>query len=131
MTDQARAASFSRNRMIAYWVITALVATEAVAGGVSDLLRLPYVVEILRHLGYPAYFPFILGVWKLFGAVAVVVPRYPRLKEWAYAGMFFNYTGAVASHLAVGDSVGALLPPIIFASLVVASWALRPLARRL
>ena len=86
MADHARAVTPSRNLMIAYRVITALVATEAAAGGVSDLLRLSYVVGTLEHLGYPAYFPLILGVWKLLGAVAVVIPRYPRLKEWAYAG---------------------------------------------
>jgi hypothetical protein len=82
-----------------------------------------------RQLGYPAYFPVILGVWKLAGAVAVSVPRLPRLKEWAYAGAVFTYTGAAASHLAVGDWAG-MLPPSVIAVIAVASWALRPAARR-
>jgi hypothetical protein len=80
------------------------------------------------HLGYPVYFSFIIGIWKVLGAVAVLSPRFPKLREWAYAGMFFNMTGAAASHLAVGDGVGMLVAPIIFTGLVVASWALRPVA---
>jgi hypothetical protein len=84
----------------------------------------------LEHLGYPAYFSVILGVWKLLGEVALLVPRFPRLKEWVYAGMFFNMTGAVASHLAVGDPAVTLIAPITFTGLVAASWLLRPLARR-
>ncbi len=115
---------------IAYWVTTALVAAESVLGGVWDILRIPYVRTDVEHLGYPVYFLVILGVWKLLGAVAVLVPRFPRLKEWAYAGMFFNYTGAVASHLAVGDGAESVAYPIIITGLVVASWALRPSARR-
>jgi hypothetical protein len=95
-----------------------------------DILRLPPFFAILKHLGYPGYFSVILGIWKVFGAVTVLAPRFPRLKEWAYAGMFFNMTGAAASHLAVGDPPVALVAPIIFTGLVVASWALRPLARR-
>ena len=80
--------------------------------------------EDMEHLGYPAYVLILLGVWKLLGAVAVLVPRFPRLKEWAYAGMFFNYTGAVASHLAVGDGVQWVAYPLFVTGLVVASWAL-------
>ena len=68
-----------------------------------DILRLPPFFGILKHLGYPGYFSVILGVWKVLGSVAVLAPRFPRLKEWAYAGMFFNMTGAAASHLAAGD----------------------------
>jgi hypothetical protein len=74
----------------------------------------------------------ILGIWKVLGAIAIVVPRYPRLKEWAYAGIFFNVTGAAASHAAAGDS-GAygwhVLVNLALAGLVVASWALRPESR--
>jgi hypothetical protein len=95
-----------------------------------DILRLPPFFAIVEHLGYPGYFSVILGVWKVLGAVAVLAPRFPRLKEWAYAGMFFNMTGAVASHVAVGDPVVTLIAPIIFSVLVAASWLLRPLARR-
>jgi uncharacterized membrane protein YphA (DoxX/SURF4 family) len=129
MTNTASSAA-SRSRTIVYWVTTVIIATELAVGGVWDILRIEYVREILeQQLGYPAYFSVIMGVWKVPGAVALLVPRFPRLKEWAYAGAVFTYTGAAASHLAVGDGAGAL-GPIIFAVIALASWALRPSARR-
>ena len=84
----------------------------------------------MEHLGYPAYFMTIIDVWYMLAGVSLLAPRFPRLKEWAYAGLVFNYTGAAASHLAVGDPAVTLVAPIIFTALVVASWALRPSARR-
>lgn len=130
MTDLASSAASSRGCTIAYWVTTGLVVVESVLGGVWDILQIPDVRAAIESLGYPAYFLIIIGVWKLLGAVAVLVPRFPRLKEWAYAGMFFNYTGAVASHLAVGHGAESVAYPIIITGLAVASWALRPPARR-
>jgi uncharacterized membrane protein YphA (DoxX/SURF4 family) len=130
MTNSASSAASSRSRSIAYWVTTVLVAAELLVGGVIDILRIPYVRTVMEHLGYPAYFAVILGVWKVPGAVALLVPRFPRLKEWAYAGLVFNMTGAVASHLAVGDGAEALAAPIIFTGLAFASWALRAPDRR-
>ena len=115
---------------MAYWVITVLVATECLVGGMMGALRLPPFIGIMEHLGYPAYFMTIIGVWYMLAGVALLAPRFPRLKEWAYAGLVFNYTGAAASHLAVGDPAVTLVAPIIFTTLVVASWALRPSARR-
>ena len=119
-----------RGRGIAYWISTVLVAAELALGGAWDILQIPYVRAVIDHLGYPRYFLVILGVWKVLGAVALVVPRLPRLKEWAYDGAVFNYTGAVASHLAVGDGALALVYPVIQVGLVAASWALRPPSRR-
>ncbi len=130
MTNLASSIASSRGRTIAYWVTTLLVAAESVLGGVWDIMQIPYVRADIENLGYPAYVLVIIGVWKLLGAVAVLVPRFPRLKEWAYAGMFFNYTGAVASQLAVGHGAKSVAYPIIITGLVVASWALRPSARR-
>jgi hypothetical protein len=130
MTNPASAAAPFRSRTIAYWVTTLIIAAELALGGVWDTLRIEYVREILeQQLGYPAYFSVIMGVWKVPGALALLVPRFPRLKEWAYAGAVFTYTGAAASHLAVGDGAGAL-GPTIFAVIALASWALRPPARR-
>src|SRR5262245_11083714 len=126
MTTMAIPAASSRSRMIAYWVTTALVAAELAAGGVIDVLRIPYVRAVIEHLGYPDYFLVILGAWKLPGAAVLLAPGLPRLKEWAYAGLVFNMTGAVASHLAVGDGAETLVGPIFFTGLAVASWALRP-----
>jgi hypothetical protein len=129
MASLASSAAFSWSRTIAYWVATGLLAANLAVGGVWDVLRAEYVRGVFEHLGYPDYFLVILGVWKVPGAVVLLVPRLPRLKEWAYAGAFFTYSGAVASHLAVGDGAGALVPPIILTGLVGASWALRPSAR--
>jgi uncharacterized membrane protein YphA (DoxX/SURF4 family) len=94
-------------------------------------LQLQPFIGIIQHLGYPAYFMTILGIWYVFAGVALLAPRFPRLKEWAYAGLVFNYTGAAASHLAMGDSGVTLVAPIMFTGLVFASWTLRPLTRRL
>jgi DoxX-like family len=118
-------------RAIAYWAFTLIVAFEIVAGSLWDLLRIEYVRVVLTHLGYPLYLLLILGVWKLPCAVVLLLPRFLRLKEWAYAGAFFNYSGAVASHAFVGDRVSVWVWPLIFAMATLASWALRPPERRL
>ncbi|HEY5314041.1 MAG TPA: DoxX family protein [Pirellulales bacterium] len=131
MTDVVRITTASRGRAIAYWAATVLVVFSLGSGGVADVLRIPAVVEGMTHLGYPIYFCVILGVWKVLGAVALLIPRTPRLKEWAYAGTVFDLTGAAASHLAVGDDAGKLVAPIVLTILALVSWALRPAARRL
>ena len=87
------------------------------------------VVLVLAQLGYPVYLLTILGVWRLLGAIALLVPRFPRLKEWAYAGAFFVYVGAAASWAARGGGMGYLIGPLAFAVLTLASWALRPPGR--
>ena len=116
----------------AYWVTTALVVVELAWGGVWDVQRVPQVRGLIERLGYPPYFLIILGIWKLLGAVALVVPGFPRLKEWAYAGVLFDLTGAVASLFAAGlISVGTAAYPIAMTGVAVASWALRPPSRRL
>jgi hypothetical protein len=94
-------------------------------------LRLQPFIGIVEHLRYPAYFMTILGIWYVLAGVALLAPRFPRLKEWANAGLMFNYTGAAASHLAIGDSGDSLVAPIMFIGLVFASWILRPSNRRL
>jgi uncharacterized membrane protein YphA (DoxX/SURF4 family) len=128
--DWASSGASSRSRIIAYWVTTVLLALECGVGGVMGALRVPPFLGIMEHLGYPAYFMTIIGIWYVLAGVAVLAPRLPRLKEWAYAGLVFTYTGAVASRLAVGDGVDTLVGPVIFTGLAVASWALRPPARR-
>jgi len=115
-----------RKRTIAYWLVTGLLATECIVGGLMGSLRMQPFIGIIGHLGYPAYFMTILGFWYVLAGVALLVPRFPRLKEWAYAGLLFNYTGAIASHLAVGDGAETLLGPTFFIGLGVASWVLRP-----
>lgn len=122
----------SRVRVFAYLVTTALVVFELAMGGVWDLLRVPQVRGLIERLGYPSYFLVILGTWKLLGAVALTIPRFPRLKEWAYAGVLFDLTGAVASLFVSGlADAGTVAYPMAMTGVAVASWALRPSSRRL
>ncbi len=125
-------------KVIGYWATTAFAALELLAGGATDLahgrtalVAGEPVAEVLAHLGYPAYLLTILGVWKLLGGIALLVPGFPRLKEWAYAGAFFVYMGAVASGMVLGrDDPGTFIwPPLIFAAITTSSWALRPPSR--
>jgi uncharacterized membrane protein YphA (DoxX/SURF4 family) len=116
---------------VAYWIVTALTAFAFLSGGAMDLMHPPEMAQGMAHLGYPAYFMTILGLWKVLGALAVVVPGFPRLKEWAYAGMVFDLTGATYSHAASGDDVGKIVTPLVLCAIVAASWALRPEGRKL
>jgi uncharacterized membrane protein YphA (DoxX/SURF4 family) len=126
MTIHAHSASRPRRRSILFWVATGIIAAEFVVGGVMDVLRADPFFPILKRLGYPEYFSVVLGVWKLLGAAVVLVPRFPRLKEWVYAGMFFAMTGATVSHVAVSDPVVTTIAPVVFSGLVIVSWILRP-----
>jgi uncharacterized membrane protein YphA (DoxX/SURF4 family) len=116
---------------VAYWVTTVFGPASFVIGGVLNLTRNPDVLATTAHLGYPLYFTALLGAWKLLGAIAIVVPGLPRVKEWAYAGFFFDLTAAAISRAAVGDSTGDIAAPLMFLALVMASWALRPASRTL
>jgi uncharacterized membrane protein YphA (DoxX/SURF4 family) len=120
-----------RWRTIAYWVTTILGPASFVIGGALFLARAEQPSTALAELGYPPYLLKILGVWKILGAVAAVVPGLPRVKEWMYAGFFFELSGAAASHALAGHPVGKILEPVVFLVLVVASWALRPASRRM
>jgi uncharacterized membrane protein YphA (DoxX/SURF4 family) len=131
MIDPGSSGASPRRRRIVYWISTAILGAECIGGGIMGALQLQPFIGIIKHLGYPAYFMTILGVWYVLAGVALLVPKFPRLKEWAYAGLIFNYTGAAASHMAVGDRAVMLVGPIVFACLVVVSWALRPSSRRL
>jgi hypothetical protein len=126
-------------KVIAYWTSTAAVAGVLLVDGVMGLLHAHGRVmlvgkpldEVMERLGYPAYVLKILGVWKPLGAIVLLAPGFPRLKEWAYAGTFFNMTGAAASSMASGDDVGNSIWALLFAVLTLASWALRPPSRTL
>ncbi len=128
MTSDTKA---ERTRAIVYWVATALLVFELVLGGIWDVLRVPHVRVVIERLGYPLYFLVILGVWKLLGAVALVIPRFSRLKEWAYAGVVFNLTGALVSHVAAGDiEPGPMSYLVVMVGITATSWSLRPPSRR-
>ncbi len=116
-------------RIIGYWITTTLVVLSLVSGGLTELAHQRDTVAGMVHLGYPVYFVTILGFWKVLGAIALLVPRFPRLKEWAYAGAFFDFTGAAASHVASGDPAWHVAVTLSITALAIASWALRPQSR--
>jgi DoxX-like family len=131
----AAANTTPKARTIVYWTTTILVAMPIGSGGVSQIAQyLGNQHGVVSVLGYPMYFFAILGFWKALGAIAILAPRFPRLKEWAYAGIFFDLTGAAASCAAVGG-YGAydfhVIAPLILCGFTVASWALRPPSRTL
>lgn len=119
-----------RNKII-YWIATVWLALGMTATGVVQLLQQDQEKIKMTALGYPLYVLTILGVWKILGVITVLVPRFPLLKEWAYAGFFFAMSGAVYSHLAVGDSAKELFGPVLLIVLTVISWYFRPADRKL
>jgi hypothetical protein len=121
--------SEGRGRVIGYWLITGLLCAELLTGGIWDALRTPYVVGVVTRLGYPVYILTIVGVWKLLAVPALVAPARARLKEWAYAGIFFEMTGAAASHAACGDGKAAIAP-LVITGIAILSWSLRPKSRK-
>lgn len=131
MTEAKNKETTLKLKSLSYWVITALIAFFIGSGGAAELARVPGTVQGLVQLGYPVYFATIIGFWKLAGAIAILVPRFPRLKEWAYAGIFFNMTGAAATSLFTHSAAWHLVVELVIAALTVASWALRPPSRRL
>lgn len=119
-----------RNRII-YWIATAWLALGMLSTGIVQLLKLKEETAMMTALGYPLYFLTILGVWKILGVIAVLIPKYPLLKEWAYAGFFFAMSGAVFSHLAVGDGAKELFGPVLLIILTIISWYFRPADRKI
>ncbi|TQM02159.1 DoxX family protein [Pseudonocardia kunmingensis] len=122
----------NRVRAVAYWVTTLVIVVELASGAVWNLVPIDWITAQLDHLGYPAYFAVILGVWQAAAAVAIIVPGFALIKEWAYVGSFFLWSGAAWSHLIVGDSGPDLWGvPLVFGVCAIASWVLRPSDRRL
>ena len=126
-----------RNKII-YWIATPWLALGMFSTGMVQLLKVesagalaPPGVWGINQLGYPVYFLTILAIWKLLGVVAVLLPKFPLLKEWAYAGFFFIMTGAIFSHLATGSPTVELLPSLLLLTLTVVSWYFRPSGKKL
>ncbi|MBE9463352.1 DoxX family protein [Dyadobacter subterraneus] len=113
-----------RNKII-YWIATLWLSLGMVSTGIVQIIKMKEEVDMMTHLGYPLYFLTILGVWKILGVVAVLVPKFPVVKEWAYAGFFFAMSGAVFSHLAVGDGAKEFSGPVLLLILTVLSWYFR------
>ncbi|HSE40855.1 MAG TPA: DoxX family protein [Acidobacteriota bacterium] len=126
-----------RNKII-YWISTLWLASGMLATGILQLFKAkaegalaPPGVYGITQLGYPIYFLTILGVWKILGVVALLVPKFPLLKEWAYAGFFFLMSGAIFSHIAVGHPMKEIIPGLLLLILTVVSWYFRPANRKI
>jgi len=122
----------SKIKPIAYWITTILLALMLLLGGITEFARQPDTLQGMRKLGYPDYLMLILGTWKILGTIAILAPRLPRAKEWAYAGIFFDLTGASASHTMAGDygpGYFHVYVPLLIVLLAIVSWALRPQSR--
>jgi len=122
---------YSNVKVIAFWIVTVLLAFELIDGAFWDfnILNKGAVQGVLSRLGYPAYLAFILGSAKILAAIAILLPRLKILKEWAYAGTFFLFAGATASHIAVKD-FSSVIFPLIFVIFILLSWWLRPASRK-
>lgn len=119
-----------RNKII-YWVATLWLSLGMVSTGIVQLIHMQAEVDLMNRLGYPIYILSILGVWKLLGVMAVLAPRFPLIKEWAYAGFFFAMSGAIISHAAMGDEAVEYFGPTLLLVLTVVSWYFRPADRKL
>lgn len=120
----------SKRNKIIYWVATIWLALGMTATGIVQLLGVKEEADMMEHLGYPAYLMTLLGVWKILGVIALLAPKLPVLKEWAYAGFFFAMSGAIVSHLAVGDEAMELFGPLLLLVLTIVSWYFRPESRK-
>jgi len=119
-----------RNKII-YWTATLFLSVGMLAGGIQQMLQIGGYNEIVTKLGYPLYLLSIIGTWKILGVIAILIPKYPLLKEWAYAGFFFVMTGAAISHLAVGQPFAETMPALILLVAIVLSWYFRPTDRKI
>lgn len=118
-----------RNKII-YWIATVWLALGMLSTGIVQLLHSEDETAGMDRLGYPVYLLTMLGVWKILGVVAVLIPRFALLKEWAYAGFFFAMTGAIFSHLAMGDAGKEFFGPVLLLLLTAVSWYFRPAERK-
>jgi hypothetical protein len=119
----------TKPKVIGYWLTTGLFAAAFLASGAAELAGAPAAVTATVALGYPTYVLTILGVWKVLSVPALLAPRLPRLKEWAYAGILFDLTGAAASHAFSHATLGNIATPLVLLLVAGASWALRPPSR--
>jgi len=123
-----------RNKII-YWIATIWLSLGMLSTGIVQLLKMkgdsPGGVDSMTHLGYPVYFVTLLGIAKILGVVALLIPKYPLLKEWAYAGFFFMMSGAIFTHIAAGNSISEIFPSLLLLILTVVSWYFRPADRKL
>ncbi|HTD39124.1 MAG TPA: DoxX family protein [Mucilaginibacter sp.] len=119
-----------KRKLIWYWIVTAILSFCIFFGGLTQALQLKQTIEGFKPLGYPIYFISLIGIWKMLGVIAILIPKFKLLKEWAYAGIFFTMTGAVISHISSNDVKAQIIAPIVLAVFTVLSWYLRPANRK-
>jgi hypothetical protein len=121
----------SKRNKIIYWIATIWLSLGMLSTGIVQLLNIKKEIAFVINMGYPEYILTLLGLWKVLGVVAVLIPRTPLLKEWAYAGFFFTMTGAVFSHIALHHSIAEIAPPLLLLVLTLVSWYFRPADRKI
>jgi uncharacterized membrane protein YphA (DoxX/SURF4 family) len=121
----------SKGRKIGYWITTGLIALNMLVGGVLDAIAIPDVITIFNSLSLPSYLAPFIGVAKVLAAITILVPKFPRLKEWAYAGIAIDLIGATYAHASSGHAIGDIVLPLVVLAISMASWYLRPADRRL
>jgi hypothetical protein len=119
-----------RNKII-YWVSTLWLSLGMVSSGIVQLIGSTEETAFIINLGYPSYFLTIIGAWKILGVIAILAPKFPLLKEWAFAGFFFMMTGALFSHIATGAPINEFFPPLLLIVLTIVSWYYRPADRKI
>ncbi|AZB11284.1 DoxX family protein [Chryseobacterium sp. G0162] len=120
-----------KRKRIIYWIFTLWMALGMISTAIVQLMKNKDELANFTNLGYPAYLMTIIGVWKILGVIAILIPKQLLLKEWAYAGFFFVMSGAVISHLIVGDIAGRTFPAVLLFVLVIISWYFRPANRKI
>ncbi|MFA6276339.1 MAG: DoxX family protein [Pedobacter sp.] len=120
----------TKTTKIIYWIATIWLSLGMVSTGIVQALKVKDEVTMFTHLGYPAYLLTIIGVWKILGVISVLIPKFPVVKEWAYSGFFFTMSGAIFSHLAIGDGAKEFFGPTLLLILTVISWYFRPTDRK-
>jgi uncharacterized membrane protein len=120
-----------KRKLLWYWIITAILSICIFSGGLAQAVQVKGVVQGFKPLGYPNYFISLIGIWKVLGIIAILIPNFKLLKEWAYAGLFFVMSGAVISHIASGDVSVKIIAPFLLVVFTVLSWYLRPANRKI
>lgn len=121
----------SKRNKIIYWIATLWLALGMVSTGIVQLIKMEEEVNNFTSLGFPLYLMTIIGVWKILGVVAVLIPGFPLIKEWAYAGFFFAMSGAILAHIMVGHDIITIFGPALLIILTIISWLFRPMNRKL
>ncbi|BAU54858.1 DoxX family protein [Mucilaginibacter gotjawali] len=120
-----------KRKLIWFWIITGILSICIFTGGLFQALQMKQTIQGFKPLGYPTYFISLIGVWKVLGIIAILIPGFKLLKEWAYAGIFFTMSGAVISHIASNDVSLQIIAPVLLAVFTVLSWYLRPANRKI